>query len=134
MKFIFCLSMIDQITKASIKHYQLGRRIPHCGFEFQLVSEKSSLGQQICHEVFVTGVSNLTTFHIRYPQTEGMVKCHILCGHIENSRACLSKEGKILNGVVVIITQIFLPLGVLKKTSLLTFMCCMPYYGYNSRV
>ena len=110
--------MIDQITKASIKHYQLGRRIPHCGFEFQLVSEKSSLGQQICHEVFVTGVSNLTTFHIRYPQTEGKVKCHILCGRIESfkhSRAYYSKECTISNGVVVI----FPPHVVLKKNFLI---------------
>ena len=60
-----------QITKAAIKNYQIGRRIPHCGFDLQLMSDKSSEGQLLRHEVAVTGVSTLTTFHMRYPQTEG---------------------------------------------------------------
>ena len=55
----------QQISKAAIKNYQIGRRIPHCGFELELLSEQV---QRLRHKVVVTGVSSLTTFTIRYPQ------------------------------------------------------------------
>ena len=57
----------QQISKAAIKNYQIGRRIPHCGFELELLSEQV---QRLRHKVVVTGVSSLTTFTIRYPQEQ----------------------------------------------------------------
>ena len=59
-----------QISKAAIKNYQIGRRVPHCGFELQLLSAEG-LQHNFSHKVVVTGVSTLKTFYIRYPQTEG---------------------------------------------------------------
>ena len=60
----------EQISKVAIRNYQIGRRIPHCGFELEFLSEQV---QRLRHKVVVTGVSSsLTTFTIRYPQqTQG---------------------------------------------------------------
>ena len=57
----------DQISKAAIKNYQIGRRIPHCGFELELLSEQV---QRLRHKVVIKGVPSPNSFHIRYPQPE----------------------------------------------------------------
>ena len=57
-----------QISKAAIKNYQMGRRIPHCGFELELLSEQV---QRLRHKVVIKGIASLKDFHIRYPQPEG---------------------------------------------------------------
>ena len=57
-----------QISKAAIKNYQIGRRIPHCGFELELLSEQV---QRLRHKVVIKGVPSPNSFHIRYPQPEG---------------------------------------------------------------
>ena len=57
-----------QISKAAIKNYQIGRRIPHCGFELELLSEQV---QRLRHKVVIKGIASPKDFHIRYPQPEG---------------------------------------------------------------
>ena len=58
-----------QISKAAIKNYQIGRRIPHCGFELELLSEQV---QRLRHKVVIKGIASpCKDFHIRYPQPEG---------------------------------------------------------------
>ena len=56
-----------QISKAAIKNYQIGRRIPHCGFELELLSEQV---QRLRHKVVIKGIASPKDFHIRYPQPE----------------------------------------------------------------
>ena len=63
---VCCLS--KQISKAAIQNYQIGRRIPHCGFELELLSEQV---QRLRHKVIIKGVPSPSSFHIRYPQPEG---------------------------------------------------------------
>ena len=62
------LSLMVQISKAAIKNYQIGRRIPHCGFELELLSEQV---QRLRHKVVIKGIASPKDFHIRYPQPEG---------------------------------------------------------------
>ena len=57
-----------QISKAAIKNYQIGRRIPHCGFELELLSDQV---QRLRHKVVIKGIASPKDFHIRYPQPEG---------------------------------------------------------------
>ena len=57
-----------QIKKDVIKNYQIGRTIPHCGFELELLSEQV---QRLRHKVVIKGVPSPNSFHIRYPQPEG---------------------------------------------------------------
>ena len=38
---LFKLNKMIQISKAAIKNYQVGRTIPHCGFELYLLSDIS---------------------------------------------------------------------------------------------
>ena len=64
----FVTPIIPQISKAVIKNYQIGRRIPHCGFELELLSEQV---QRLRHKVVIKGVPSPNSFHIRYPQPEG---------------------------------------------------------------
>ena len=61
-------STLFQIYKAAIKNYQIGRRVPHCGFELELLSEQV---QRLRHKVVIKGVPSPNSFHIRYPQPEG---------------------------------------------------------------
>ena len=56
-----------QIIKDEIKNYQIGRRIPHCGFELELLSEQV---QRLRHKVVIKGIPSPNSFHIRYPQPE----------------------------------------------------------------
>ena len=48
-------------------NYQLGRTIPHCGFELELLSEQV---QRLRHKVVIKGIASPKDFHIRYPQPE----------------------------------------------------------------
>ena len=59
-----------QISKAAIKNYQIGRRIPHCGFELELLSEQV---QRLRHKVGLKGIAFPKDFHIRYPQPESEI-------------------------------------------------------------
>ena len=65
---LFELHKMIQISKAAIKYYQVGRTIPHCGFELELLSEQV---QRLRHKVVIKGVPSPNSFHIRYPQPEG---------------------------------------------------------------
>ena len=56
-----------QILKDAIKNYQIGRTIPHCGFELELLSEQV---QRLRHKVVIKGIASPKDFHIRYPQPE----------------------------------------------------------------
>ena len=47
-----------QISKAAIKNYQIGRRIPHCGFELELVCHKSPQVQRLRHKVVIKGIAS----------------------------------------------------------------------------
>ena len=60
---------------AAIKNYQIGRRIPHCGFELELLSEQV---QRLRHKVVIKGVPSPNSFHIRYPQPEAGIINHRL--------------------------------------------------------
>ena len=68
--FIFMVNclLIIQIYRAALKNYQIGRRIPHCGFELELLSAQV---QRLCHKVVIKGLPSPNSFHIRYPQPEG---------------------------------------------------------------
>ena len=63
--------MFCQIMKDAIKYYQVGRTIPHCGFQLCLLSDESPQVHQLCHKVVIKGVPSPNSFHIRYPQPEG---------------------------------------------------------------
>ena len=65
-----CTFITFQIKKDVIKNYQIGRTIPHCGFQLELVSDKSPQVQRLCHKVVIKGVPSPNSFHIRYPQPE----------------------------------------------------------------
>ena len=65
---IILLLFYRQISKVAIKNYQIGRRIPHCGFELELLSEQV---QRLRHKVAIKGIAFPKDFHIRYPQPEG---------------------------------------------------------------
>ena len=56
--------------KDAIKYYQVGRTIPHCGFQLCLLSDNPQV-LQLCHKVVIKGVPSPNSFHIRYPQPEG---------------------------------------------------------------
>ena len=64
---VIILLFYRQISKAAIKNYQIGRRIPHCGFELELLSEQV---QRLRHKVVIKGIAFPKDFHIRYPQPE----------------------------------------------------------------
>ena len=58
-----------QISKVAIRNYQVGRRIPHCGIELELLSEQV---QRLRHKVDIKGISPLgDNFYLRYPQSDG---------------------------------------------------------------
>ena len=58
-----------QISKVAIKNYQIGRRIPHCGIELELLSEQV---QRLRHKVDIKGISpHGENFFLRYPQSDG---------------------------------------------------------------
>ena len=58
-----------QISKVAIKNYQVGRRIPHCGIELELLSEQV---QRLRHKVDIKGISpHGDNFYLRYPQSDG---------------------------------------------------------------
>ena len=59
-----------QIRKDAIKYYQVGKTIPHCGFQLCLLSDNPQV-HQLCHKVVIKGVPSPNSFHIRYPQPEG---------------------------------------------------------------
>ena len=66
------LYVVAQITKVSIKKYEVGKRIPHCGIELRLASDKSPLTDRLFHKVDIKGISPLgDNFYLRYPQTDG---------------------------------------------------------------
>ena len=66
------LHVVAQITKVSIKKYEVGKRIPHCGIELCLASDKSPETHRLRHKVDIKGISSLgDNFYIRYPQTDG---------------------------------------------------------------
>ena len=70
--------MPAQISKAAIKNYQIGRRIPHCGIELRLhVSADESSSHRLWHKVDIKGIASLDNFHLRYPQSDGEI-LHIL--------------------------------------------------------
>ena len=55
-----------QISKAAIKNYHVGKRIPHCGIELELLTEQV---QRLQHKVDIKGISSLgDNFYLRYPQ------------------------------------------------------------------
>ena len=56
-----------QVTKDAVSNFQVGRRIPHCAFELQLLGGKT---RRLLHRVNLTGVAYPEFFHIRYPQPE----------------------------------------------------------------
>ena len=62
---------------ASIRNYQLGRRIPHCSYELELLAEK--IRHRLRHKVDVKGVISPKSFTIRYnPECELIIK-KLLC-------------------------------------------------------
>ena len=59
---------VMQVTKDAVSNFQVGRRIPHCAFELQLLDGKT---RRLLHRVNLTGVAYPEFFYIRYPQPEG---------------------------------------------------------------
>ena len=55
--------------KDAIKYYQVGKTIPHCGFQLCLLSDDPQV-QQLCHKVVIKGIPFPNSFHIRYHQPE----------------------------------------------------------------
>ena len=65
--------IIFQIYKASIRNYKIGKRIPHCGFEFCLLKSDDS-APRLSHKVDVKGISpHGCSLHLRYPQPSSLV-------------------------------------------------------------
>ena len=60
-----------QISKAAIKNYKVGGRIPHCGIELRQMSDDST--QRLWHKVDIKGISHGYSFHLRYCQPSSLV-------------------------------------------------------------
>ena len=66
---------------ASIRDYQLGRRIPHCSYELELLAEK--IRQRLRHKVDIKGVISPKSFTIRYnPECESINLAYLNFGTI----------------------------------------------------
>ena len=59
------------MTSDDVNNFEVGRRIPHCSYELQLLPGKTI--QRLLHKVDLNGVPSPKSFYIRYPQPEGKV-------------------------------------------------------------